>query len=58
MFKNKKYWILMPPFLILGIVLITSLPKKYLPYSFLVALTFWGFYYLWVYLEKKNLTKK
>ncbi len=44
----------MPPFLILGIALITYLPKKYSPYSFLVVLTFWVIYYLWDYLEKKE----
>ena len=58
MFKNKKYWILMPPFLILTIASVIYLPQDYRPYSFLVVIIFWIIYYAWNYIEKKNLTKK
>jgi len=58
MFKNKKYWILMPPFLILTMALFIYLPQDYKPYSFLAIITFWSIYHSWNYIEKKNHSKK
>ena len=58
MFNNKKYWILMPPFLLLTMALFIYLPQNYKPYSFSALFTFWIIYYSWNYIEKKNLSKK
>lgn len=58
MFKNKKYWILMPPFLILTVALFTYLPQDYKPYSFAAIIIFWIVYYSWNNIDKKNLSKK
>ena len=55
MFKNKQYWILMPPFLILTIVLFTFTDNNI--YGFSVIITFWFIYYTWNYIEKKKQTK-
>ncbi len=59
MFKNKKYWILMPPFLLLAILLILFLPTDLKPYSIISVLIFWVTYYIWNYADKKqNKTQK
>ena len=59
MFKNKKYWILMPPFLLLAILLILYLPTDLKPYSIISVLIFWVTYYLWTSADKKkNKTQK
>ncbi|GIN94930.1 hypothetical protein J6TS1_08000 [Siminovitchia terrae] len=51
---KKKYFILFPPFLILGIVLIIILPDHCTFYAFLPILGFWITYYCWIFLEKKE----
>ena len=54
-FKNKHYWILMPPFLLTSLLLIVFLPSDYKYYSFLVIILFWIVYYSWNYYGvKKN----
>ncbi|MFJ7825709.1 hypothetical protein [Psychrobacillus sp. NPDC096623] len=56
-FKNKKYWILMPPFLILLFALIFYLPENYGPAPFIfisVIIAFWTTYYLWNYIDKNK----
>jgi len=59
MFKNKKYWILMPPFLLLAILLILFLPTDLKPYSIISVLIFWVTYYIWNYADKnQNKTQK
>lgn len=50
----KKYAILTPLFLFMGIVLAFYFPVGQKHYAILVALVFWVFYYVWVYIEKKN----
>lgn len=57
MFKNKKYWILMPPFLILTMALFIYLPQVYKLYSFSAIITFWIIYHSWNYIENKKLSK-
>ncbi|RSL29048.1 hypothetical protein D7Z54_33345 [Salibacterium salarium] len=53
--KNKRYWILMPPFLIIALLLFTFLPNNYRYFSFLVIIVFWVVYYSWNYFAgKKN----
>ena len=59
MYKNKKYWILMPPFLLLAILLILYLPTDLKPYSIISVMIFWVTYYIWTYADKKqNKTQK
>ena len=54
MFNNKKYWILMPPFLIVAMALFIYLPQDYKPYSFFAIFAFWIIYHFWNYIEKKS----
>jgi len=54
MYKNKKYWILMPPFLLLAILLILYLPTDLKPYSIISVLIFWITYYTWNYVDKTH----
>jgi len=58
MFKDKKYWTLMPFFLTLAIVLLIYLPQDYMPYSLFPIVIFWITYYSWNYIEKKHPSKK
>lgn len=58
MFNNKKYWILMPPSLVLAMASFIYLPYDYKPYSFFAIFTSWIIYHSWNYIEKKNLTNK
>ncbi|MGG3622861.1 hypothetical protein ABES25_04770 [Bacillus gobiensis] len=51
---KKKYFILMPPFLILGISLLYYLPKHKLFFAMLSVMGFWTVYYLWSNIEKKK----
>ncbi|MBD8006227.1 hypothetical protein [Bacillus norwichensis] len=51
---KKKYFILFPPFLMLGIVLIIVLPEHRTFYAFLAIPVFWITYYYWIFIEKKK----
>lgn len=42
---SKKYWILMPPFFLLGLLLFLLLPVEKRAFIFLVPLIFWTVYY-------------
>lgn len=55
-FKNKRYWILMPPTLLIGISLIIFIPNNDgFPYAFSSLVLFWIVYYTCTYYaEKKN----
>ncbi|MEZ2715056.1 hypothetical protein [Niallia circulans] len=55
---DKKYWLIMPSFLIIGIVLILFLPpeKSYIPLSF--PIVFWCIYYVWKHCEKDRERKQ
>ncbi|QDP41512.1 hypothetical protein FN924_15825 [Radiobacillus deserti] len=58
MTKRKLYWILMPPFLITSILLLTLLPFEYRYYAYLVIVAFWVVYYSCRFvLAKKNKLK-
>jgi hypothetical protein len=46
-FKNKRYWILLPPSVLIGVILIIYLPQELKPFSILTPLPFWLVYYLW-----------
>ncbi|RPF55403.1 hypothetical protein EDC24_0274 [Aquisalibacillus elongatus] len=53
-FKNKRYWILMLPFLIIALLLFTFLPNNYRYFSFLLIIVFWVIYYSWNHFERKK----
>ncbi len=53
-FRDKKYWILVVPFLVTAVLLAIYLPPRQKPLTLLVILLFWATYYLWVYCEKNN----
>lgn len=58
MYKNKRYWILMPPFLIVTIAIIFYSPVEYRKYSYVAMILFWITYYSWDFIAKKKLAKK
>ncbi|MDF9842069.1 hypothetical protein M2105_003103 [Paenibacillus sp. PastF-1] len=59
MVHKKKYFTLLPPFLILGIILAYNLPYNKRSYALLLTtLAFWITYYTWIYIEKMKLKKK
>jgi hypothetical protein len=52
--QKQKYFILLPPALLLGIFLLYYLPAGDRSYVFLVPIVFWIIYYSWIYVEKKK----
>lgn len=55
MTKRKLYWMLMPLFLVIGILIILLLPRQYWYLAFVVSLLFWLIYYSAVnWLRKKT----
>ena len=50
----KKYAILTPPFLIIGVLLILYLPPSQKHYGMLFSLVFWVAYYTWIAMEEKR----
>ncbi|MBP2006739.1 hypothetical protein [Halobacillus andaensis] len=58
-FKNKRYWILMPTFLLAGIIMFIFLPNEYNGYSFLMVIILWVVFHVWNYFaEKKHKSEK
>ncbi|MFM9281473.1 hypothetical protein [Paenibacillus jiagnxiensis] len=55
---NKKYWILLLPFLAATLLLGIYLPYEYRMFVFVAPLLFWASYYTWQYIEKKNEAKR
>ncbi|WP_339183723.1 hypothetical protein [Oceanobacillus sp. FSL W7-1293] len=54
-FKHKRYWILMPPSLLISISLIIFIPdNKRTLYAFLVIALFWIVYYMDVLCKEKQ----
>jgi hypothetical protein len=49
---DKKYWILLPPFLVIGILLFIYLPGEHRKFVLLVPIVFWATYYTWRYMDK------
>lgn len=56
--QQKKYFILLPPFVIFGLILLFALPKQHLTYVFVAPIIFWIVYYSWIVVEKKRTYKK
>lgn len=57
MFKNpksKRYWILMPPFLMTALLLLYFLPDPYENLSFILIVLFWIVYYGGNYFANKK----
>jgi Ca2+/Na+ antiporter len=52
---KKKYFTLLPPFFILGIILAFTLSNDEKTYILLglIAIAFWITYYVWIYIEKQ-----
>jgi hypothetical protein len=55
---RKKYWILLPPFLVITIFLAIYLPQKLKPFTPLILLVFWVVYYTWIYVENEKNKKQ
>ncbi|WP_077617526.1 hypothetical protein [Bacillus sinesaloumensis] len=53
----KKYAMLLPPFVLIGLLLLFYLPTGQKHYAILVALVFWAVYYAWVCIDKKRGTE-
>jgi len=51
---SKKYWLLMPPFFLCGLLLFVVLPVEKIPFIFGVPLIFWAVYYGWGKRDRKN----
>ncbi len=52
---RKKYFILLPPALIIGIFLLYYLSPEDRAYIFLAPFAFWIAYYIWIYIERKKI---
>lgn len=51
--QKKKYFTLLPPFLILAIILAFTLPNDKRALALLATMiAFWMTYYIWIYIEK------
>ncbi|WP_112181976.1 MULTISPECIES: hypothetical protein [Paraliobacillus] len=53
----RKLALLLPPFILIGYLLITYLPDTLSQYSIVIAILFWVIYYGWVFIEEKNKEK-
>ncbi|MNI35583.1 hypothetical protein D3C73_896090 [compost metagenome] len=52
---KKKYAILLPPFFIIGLIFLFTLPAdRRMYYVFAVLLVFWLTYYSWIFIEEKR----
>ncbi|GIO36904.1 hypothetical protein J41TS12_17650 [Paenibacillus antibioticophila] len=51
---KKKYFTLLPPFLLLTIILAFTLPSEKRFYAFFAIIAFWISYYAWIYIERKR----
>lgn len=55
-FKNKRFWTLLPPYFVLGVLLVSFTPAGYKFYSLLaMIIAFWGTYYSWNHLGGKEI---
>jgi hypothetical protein len=53
-FKNKRYWILLLPSLLIGVTLISYLPQELKPFGILTVLPFWLVYYFCTHFNKRR----
>lgn len=60
-FKDKRYWILLVPFIIILVLYIYFTPSYIHEKPYVLALSFfifptlfWSIYYIWKYLKKRN----
>ena len=56
MTKRKRYWILMPPFLIATLMFFYVLPNPYKGLSFISPLIFWIVLWFWNFFSDKTKT--
>ncbi len=50
---KKKYFTLLPLFLLLAIILAFTLPDDKKSFALLAMIAFWITYYVWIYIEKR-----
>lgn len=50
----KKYFYLLIPFIVLGIILFIFLPQQYRVIAQVVPFIFWIVYYTWIHIDKKR----
>lgn len=53
-FKNKWYWLLMPPFFVAAVLTLLLLPEGQGHYAFLIIFIFWIVYYTVNHFSKKK----
>ncbi|RKQ34008.1 hypothetical protein D8M06_09315 [Oceanobacillus halophilus] len=54
-FKNTRYWMIMPPFLLTAIIIFFFIPREFRGYyPLFVIIIFWLIYYTWNYIAKKK----
>ncbi|MCM3717559.1 hypothetical protein [Fictibacillus phosphorivorans] len=51
---DKKIWILLPPFVLIGLFLLFYLPKDLKAIALLTGLFFWVTHQIWINLENKK----
>jgi predicted membrane channel-forming protein YqfA (hemolysin III family) len=55
---RKKHWILLPSYILIGVLSIIFLPQILKTSAlFVLALIFWGIYSTWIYIENKKNAK-
>ncbi|OAB40861.1 hypothetical protein PMSD_00870 [Paenibacillus macquariensis subsp. defensor] len=54
---KKKYFILMPLMLIIGLFLFYFIPENQRAYVFLAPIVFWLIYYTWIFIERRQKKK-
>ncbi|SFM18445.1 hypothetical protein [Salibacterium qingdaonense] len=51
-FKNKRYWILMPPFFIIAVFFLLFLPSEYSDYALIPVIVYFITFTIWNYSAK------
>ena len=54
---KKKYFTLIPPTLLIGLLLLYYIPASQRPYVLFVPIVMWTFYYTWIHIEKNKKKK-
>ncbi len=55
---DKRYWILLPIFLVIGLLLFVYVPAEHRKLILLVPLAFWPIYYTWRHLDRVRQSKE
>ena len=57
-FKNKRYWILILPTILIGMMILMYEPPYYQLYICLLLVGFWLIYYTWNHYSKQSKEQK